>query len=147
VAEVLAGVPPKLPNKGFEAGVVVEAEVVVAVVVVAFEREGNKLEAAGAAEDVADGINELVAGAVLAAEAWVPGVLPADGKLKVDFGASEAGAVVDVVVALELAGVEEGLLKRALGVEVVALLFRFENSDVGFGWVESVGFAPPKRGC
>ena len=116
-AEELAGVDvPRPPNKGFAvAGAEVEAELPGALVVAPPESPANILETVGAVEDVVAGLNpgnnppDVVAGAALDADVWVLGVLAA-GKLKVGFGASEAGAVVEAVSAPELAGVEVALL-------------------------------------
>ena len=149
-AGVLVGVPK--PNRGFELGAAVEAEAggAVAVVVVPFPRPPANILEAGAAEVVGPPNNEgvVVTDAAAVVDAWVPGVLAAaDGKLKAGFGTSEAGAVVEGAAAPELAGVEEGVLRRAPGVEFVVPLFRPEKRGLGFGWVESAGFAPVKRVC
>jgi hypothetical protein len=62
----------------------------------------------------------------------VPCVLAAGGKVNADFGASEAGAVVAVVLAPELAGVDVGVLKRpSLRAELP--VFRPENIVFGLG--------------
>ena len=167
VAEELAGGPPKPPNNGFEAGAEVEVDAGVAVVVVAPDRPPNKLEAddgvaevvapvvrppnklevdAEAADVGADPNDEVVAGAAVVVEAWVAGVLEVGGKLKVGFDTCGAGVVVGEGVAAEEAGVAEGLPKRPPGVDFGVPLFRPENIEGAFCWVESAGFAP-KRGC
>ncbi len=152
-AELVPEVAPKLPNKDFE-GAEVEVDVGgaadVEALVVPCERLANIL---GAAEvegvEVPPNNGAVAAGDITLVEACVPGaLLAAVGKLNTGLGASEAGAVVEEAFAPELTGVEEGLLKRLLlEVEFVVPSFKFAKRELGFGWVDSVGFAVPKRGC